>query len=275
MSLIKRVSSVMAEIAPLALADSSWDNVGVLVESPDSNKTNKVMLTIDLTSEVMEECIKRNAEVILSYHPPIFSSMKRLTLRDEKQKIILRTIRAGMSIYSPHTSLDAAEGGINDWLASLVDANSNVAEISPIQPTPEAEGGKTGIGRVVRLSTPRPFDQVVESVKDGLHLPTVRIAIPDGWERNQPVTTVAICAGSGTSVFRLLKGKVDVLFTGEMGHHDVLAANAAGRAVILGEHTNTERGYLSAVLAPLLRKKLGDKVEVLVLQKNHDPLVIW
>ncbi|KAF8551094.1 NGG1p interacting factor 3 [Imleria badia] len=64
------------------------------------------------------------------------------------------------------------------------------------------------------------------------------------------VRTVAICAGSGGSV---LDGvDADVYFTGEMSHHEVLAAVAAGRYVVLCGHTNTERGYL-----PILASKLS------------------
>lgn len=281
MSLITRVARAMAEIAPLALADRSWDNVGVLVESSAPNEKSTVMLTIDLTPEVMEECLQKNVEVILSYHPPIFSSFKRLTLNNTKQKIILQVVQAGMSIYSPHTSLDATEGGINDWLASLIDTDGTRR---PIQPT-AADGAPpsprsaafvpTGIGRVLQLSQPKPFEEVVAQVKKGLDIPTVRVALPHGWGRDHAVRSVAICAGSGSSVFQMLKKPVDVLFSGEMGHHDVLAANAAGQAVILCEHTNTERGYLAKVLAPRLSALLGEGVNILVAEKDHDPLLVW
>lgn len=93
------------------------------------------------------------------------------------------------------------------------------------------------------------------------------------------VTSVAICAGSGSSVLNAVTA--DVYLTGEMGHHDVLAALANNTSVILCEHTNTERGYLSAVLKPALEKALakdtsveGEAIEVLVSKFDKDPLVI-
>lgn len=278
-SLLHRVAQVMHEVAPLSLADQSWDNVGVLVESPAPNKKNVVMLTVDLTPEVMEECVRRGAEVILAYHPPLFRPMKRLVLQDVKQRVILEAVMAGMSIYSPHTSLDAAEGGINDWLAALV-AGSGKYTAAPIQPTAsyapnsKEQTENTGMGRVVQLEEAVELKVLVESLKEQLELSTVRVALPDAWEPSHKVSSVALCAGSGSGVFRSLRRRVDVLLTGEMGHHDVQAANAARQAVILCEHTNTERGFLKAVLQKTLESKL-EGTTVLVAEADHDPLVAW
>lgn len=279
MSLLQRVAQVMHEVAPLSLADHSWDNVGVLVESPAPNKKNVVMLTIDLTPEVMEECKRRGVEVILAYHPPLFRPMKRLLLQDPKQRVILEAVTAGMSIYSPHTSLDAAEGGINDWLASLV-AGSLTYTATPIQqtasyaPNAKEQTEKTGMGRLVQLEGEVEFSALVESLKQQLDLATVRVALPDDWEPTHKVRSVALCAGSGAGVFRTLRRRVDILLTGEMGHHEVQAAIAARQAVILCEHTNTERGFLKAVLQKTLEEKLNGTT-VLVAEADHDPLVAW
>lgn len=275
-SLIQRVASAMESIAPLALADTTWDNVGVLVENPKPNAHKRVMLTIDLTPAVLEECIEKHIGVIVSYHPPIFSSFKRLTLKNSKQEMILRVVAEGMSIFSPHTSLDAAAGGMNDWLASIVDPTSD--RVYPIVPTAGAavERGATGMGRIVELQTPVPLKELVQRVKAGLDLPTARVsALPSSSQTETLVRRVAVCAGSGSSVFRSLKGAVDVLLSGEMGHHDVLAAADNGQAVILCEHTNTERGFLSSVLKHKLQAALGDDVAIEVATRDADPLVVW
>lgn len=57
-----------------------------------------------------------------------------------------------------------------------------------------------------------------------------------------PISTVALCAGSGTSV--LAGVKADLYLTGEMLHHDVLEATQIGTTVILCNHSDSERGYL-------------------------------
>jgi putative NIF3 family GTP cyclohydrolase 1 type 2 len=98
----------MEKICPLSLAELQWDNVGLLVEAPyPRENATRVFLTIDLTSQVLEECLSDpSTGVIISYHPPLFKSFKRLTMSDEKQSIALKCAAAGVSVYSPHTALD-------------------------------------------------------------------------------------------------------------------------------------------------------------------------
>ena len=85
------------------------------------------------------------------------------------------------------------------------------------------------------------------------------------------VTSIAVCAGSGSSVLK--KVKADVYLTGEMSHHDVLDAVHNGTHVILCDHSNTERGYLG-VFACKLQGLLDDKIEILLSKTDRDPLEI-
>lgn len=84
------------------------------------------------------------------------------------------------------------------------------------------------------------------------------------------VKTVACCAGSGSSV--LNDCDADVYLTGEMSHHDVLHATSHGRSVILCEHSNTERGFLSSLQTELTA--LLPSVECVTSEVDTDPLVI-
>jgi len=139
---VSKVSRVLGALAPLRLAEK-WDNVGLLVDAskfslPSCVRT--IFLTNDLTSTTFEEALsiqqdkkKNDSEagmLIVSYHPPLFSAIKSITHRDPKQSIFIRSIQNEISIYSPHTALDAVSGGVNDWLAQgLGEAHSvNVLE---------------------------------------------------------------------------------------------------------------------------------------------------
>ena len=96
--------------------------------------------------------------------------------------------------------------------------------------------------------------------------------------RSDSVKSIAICAGSGSSVFKELKKDVDVLFTGELSHHEVLAAVAKGQHVVLCGHTNTERGFLQILQKQLQRdldNQIGaDQVCVEISSNDHDPIEI-
>ncbi|KAJ3388857.1 NGG1 interacting factor [Entophlyctis sp. JEL0112] len=268
--------------------------VGLLLESPVPRaKASRVFLTIDLTTDTLNEALSDEAVgVIVSYHPPLFSSFKRLTLANTKQRIALQCAAAGVSILSPHTCLDNCGDGINDWLAQclLTPADSVTVKVSAIseldRPRAAAiasfkEHARTaGIGRWAVLSKAVPLAEVIANIKRNLGIAHIRVALPSGaTKESHLVTTVAICAGSGGSVVSKAAVPASLVFTGEMGHHDVLGLVAGGSAVVLCEHSNTERGYLEGVLKPklevLLRRDGGDTaVDVVCSKVDADPLTV-
>jgi len=114
---ISKIAQAVEEIAPLGLAQD-WDNVGLLIGDP--NKTIKnILVTIDTTMAVVEEAKKQKADLILSYHPIIWDGLKRVT-SDVETANIYELIRCGISVFSIHTALDVAKGGVNDALADIL-----------------------------------------------------------------------------------------------------------------------------------------------------------
>ena len=93
-----------------------------------------------------------------------------------------------------------------------------------------------------------------------------------------PVQTIALCAGSGSTVFKSLSKPVDMLLTGELSHHEVLAAVQRCQHVVLCGHTNTERGYLKILQRKLqedLNSAVGPaKIEVGISASDRHPLKI-
>ncbi|KAJ3225067.1 hypothetical protein HK099_007442 [Clydaea vesicula] len=283
--MLANVTRTMEKIAPIQLAEA-WDNVGLLIETAAVNKKSKsVFLTIDLTNKVLNECLQYpDVGLIISYHPPLFSSFKRLTMKDPKQAIAIRCISQGISVYSPHTALDSCKSGINDWLGKKLGSGTlkfitpvkenvlkNLTELNYLR---ENEAELVGSGRILTLDNSVSLNELVAKVKEGLKLKHVRVAPKDS--DLDLIKTVAICAGSGASV--LLPVKADLYLTGEMSHHEVLAANANGTSVVLCEHSNTERGYLTEVLKPkLLELFKNDKLDynVIVSEVDNDPLSIY
>ena len=102
-------------IVPSSRAES-WDNVGLLVEPSGNPSISHVLLTVDLTEQVLDEAKRVGAELVVAYHPPIFRPLKRLTQHSVKERIIVGAVESRVAVYSPHTALDCMEGGVNDWL---------------------------------------------------------------------------------------------------------------------------------------------------------------
>ncbi|KAH6643961.1 GTP cyclohydrolase 1 type 2/Nif3 [Boeremia exigua] len=308
----------------ISLADNSWDNTGLLLEAPfdpSRRQDNTVLLTIDLTKAVADEAIALRSSIIVAYHPIIFRGLKSLTLANSQQQTLLRLASHGISVYSPHTAVDAAPGGLGDWLADIVTGTKTSYDASPsaeATPAPQSEGdhdpfvqqkgGATlsvqrptfqlqhhpsqttlrlsrdppqttsvphtrrpvvpqlpeikthpgaGMGRIVEFSNAQPLTTLLDRIGKGLNNPKgFPIAIPqDANIGDIEIRSVGICAGSGGSLLANLD--VDLLFTGEMSHHEALAAIEKGQVVINLFHSNSERGFLAEVL----REQLEDTIE--------------
>lgn len=269
MATLKDLIEAMEHIAPLAYAEP-WDNVGLIVEPPEVGDIGAVMLTIDLTERVFAEAMESGADAIVAYHPPIFGELR--TLRQDRglSRTLMAAVRAGIPVYSPHTALDVAKGGMSDWLADgLGHAESSApirGYVGPDGPEPHA-----GVGRQVVLTEAAPLQVLVETLKAHLGLQHLRVAAPaDLQDETRWVSSAGICPGAGGKVFESL-GAVDLLVTGELSHHQVLARVGAGTAVILTGHSNSERGYLPRLKSRLARA-LGEGVEVMVSKRDQDPL---
>ena len=81
---------------------------------------SKIFLTIDINLDILQEAINECCGMIILYHPHLFDQIKRLNRENPKHQIIMRCVSEGISIYSPHTTLDNCVGGINEWIAKGV-----------------------------------------------------------------------------------------------------------------------------------------------------------
>lgn len=109
--------ATLEQIAPTKRAEP-WDNVGLLVGDP-GQEIHKALLAIDYTPAVAEERRRFGCDVVITYHPPIFDALKRVT-SDGPASLVFDAIREGIAIYSPHTAWDVADGGANDMLADVL-----------------------------------------------------------------------------------------------------------------------------------------------------------
>lgn len=75
---LKKVVEALNNFANTSLA-ASWDNVGLLIEPTEPKNVSRILLTNDLTEKVMQEAVDLQTDLIVSYHPPIFAPLKRLT----------------------------------------------------------------------------------------------------------------------------------------------------------------------------------------------------
>jgi dinuclear metal center YbgI/SA1388 family protein len=265
---LSQILEILETHAPLYLA-APWDNVGLLVESaPSESIVKTALMTIDLTEAVMREAIRVEAQLIVSYHPVMFGGIKALTQSNPNTRILLDAIRHNMTVFSPHTALDAVPGGVTDW---LVEAVGPVHAIESLEPHATALA-PAGMGRRGTLKKPTALGECIKRCKAHLSLDAIRVALAEKHAHGQPIETLAVCPGAGGSLLSHLTD-VDLVITGEMRHHDVLALNAQGISVFLTDHTNCERGFLSLYRGQLMNQT-GNQIQWHIAEEDADPLEI-
>lgn len=111
MSKIKEILSVLEEMAPLAYAED-FDNVGLLVGNPDTEATG-VLVCHDALESVLDEAIAKECNLVVCFHPILFSGIKKITGKNYVERSIIKAIKNDIAIYSVHTALDNHQDGVN------------------------------------------------------------------------------------------------------------------------------------------------------------------
>ena len=115
---IKEITDYLEQIAPLAYAES-FDNVGLLVGNFETELTN-VLVCLDSLENVIDEAIEKKCNLIISFHPIIFSGLKKLNGNTYVERVVLKAIKHDIAIYASHTALDNSIKGVSAKMAEIV-----------------------------------------------------------------------------------------------------------------------------------------------------------
>jgi dinuclear metal center YbgI/SA1388 family protein len=127
---LKEITDCIENIAPLAFQED-YDNSGLIIGDPDK-EVQKVLITVDVTEEIMNEALEKSCDLVISHHPVIFKGLKRLTGIHFNERIAMKAIKNGIAIYATHTNLDNADGGLNKSLISKMGVR-NPSILSPVK----------------------------------------------------------------------------------------------------------------------------------------------
>ncbi|PRX45806.1 Nif3-like dinuclear metal center hexameric protein [Salegentibacter salegens] len=116
--LVKEVIDIIEEFAPPAYAED-FDNIGLLVGDKNLTVTG-ALITLDTLESVVDEAIEKNCNLIISFHPIIFSGLKKLTGKDYVEKTVIKAIKNDIAIYAIHTALDNQYKGVNDMICEKI-----------------------------------------------------------------------------------------------------------------------------------------------------------
>jgi dinuclear metal center YbgI/SA1388 family protein len=115
---INQILTTLNEIAPLPYAED-FDNVGLLVGN-QNNDCSGVLVCHDALENVVDEAIAKKCNLIVCFHPIIFSGLKKITGKNYVEKAIIKAIKNDIAIYALHTALDNHQDGVNQIFSDAI-----------------------------------------------------------------------------------------------------------------------------------------------------------
>ena len=231
---VKDIAEAIERLAPVGLAEK-WDNVGLMTGDPEQ-EVNVIFICLDVTSENIRHAIELNADLIISHHPLIFSPLKNIVEGDVMGSILRTLIKNNISVYSAHTNLDNADGGMNDVLANKLGLE-DVRRFTEEECRDSFGTPIDNIGRIGYLESPIELEDFKAFVKSILGCRTIRsLGNP-----TDMISSVALCTGSGgEGIYSAYHAGADVYVTSDIKHHEAQLAFELGINLIDAGHFETE-----------------------------------
>lgn len=220
---IGEVLDYLDRFAPRETAEK-WDHVGLMVG--DRNfLISGVVLALDPSGAALSQCIQENANLLITHHPLFFEPCTSIDYTTQKGALVRDIIRNGLTVYSAHTNLDKAVGGVDDSLA-------DVLGLIPI--------GTDEFSRIIhrQFETTLSYFEAARMTREKLGASGVIL----NSSVNSEIGDVFISSGAFDSeLIPLLIGSgISLVITGEIKHHHMVALKEAGILVIAAGHESTE-----------------------------------
>jgi dinuclear metal center YbgI/SA1388 family protein len=207
----------------------TWDPVGLQLGDPDT-EVSSIAVCHEVTEGVVATLEEKPVELLVSYHPLLFAPTNRVLAGRSPGSRSYRLIRAGVSLLVTHTDFDSAPGGTADALAAFF----GLRDVSAFGE--DTDTGLPAIGRVGEFEG--TLGTVDAMVVDAFGPSGLRVS----GDRDSIVERLAVVPGSGSAFIGAAAGAgADALVTGDVRHHDTVAAADLGLAVVDPGHTATER----------------------------------
>lgn len=205
---VRDIENALERVAPLCLQDD-FDNAGLQV-GLESDDVTAVLTCLDVTEDIIDEAFVKGCSLIVSHHPLLFHPLKRVSDLSYQQRCVRTAIRKGISIYSAHTNLDNAPGGVNYRIAEKIGLqNLEWLEAKP--------GQNAGSGLIGTLLEPVPTEEFLGMLKSVFGVEALRHSATVHGQ----ISKVALCGGAGSFLMGTAREKgADCFITGEAHYHD-------------------------------------------------------
>ena len=263
MAKVKEIIRLMNVVAPESnVLIGEYDNVGLLVGKTDA-EVKRVLCCLDATEEVINEAAAMGAGLIIAHHPMIYQPLKRVNDADITGRKIISAIENGISVYAAHSNLDFTAGGINDFVAGLME----LMDVEVIEPYISRH---EGMGRVGNLSG-KMYAAVLKGQVENLFKDHYVRIIGEPYEYVSRVAIINGAGGGSTDYIDMaLKCGADCLITADVKHHVAVYAKENGLTVIEPQHYTMEHCFITRLVQTLKLEALSAKLDVEIFQSDKD-----
>jgi dinuclear metal center YbgI/SA1388 family protein len=249
---------------PLTGAES-WDTPGLQLGDPAAG-ISRVLLTVDVTPEIVEEAVDGGFDLILSHHPMFLRGVQFLASNTGKGAMVALLNRANVLVYSAHTNADIVAGGVSDTLAKKL----GLLSCRPLT----GGDGVSGHGRVGSLG--QPISLLEFAQKLARLLPPTAGGVRVAGSPQQEISKVSLCAGAGDAfIAEAVEAGADVFITSDLRHHpvsDALAsASSRGTAFSLIDISHWAAEWLWLEVAANQLEQRFTQVQFVVSELRTDP----
>lgn len=203
------------KFASPALAES-WDHVGLQVGNPD-RPIKRLMTTLDVRPEIVQEAIDNQVDFIFAHHPVMFHPARDLDTRNPQNAMYAQLLAHQITVYAAHTNLDTANGGMNDWLAKQL----GLTNCQPLVPagTDPVSGEPVGMGRIGDFAGSMNAAAFARYCMRIFKVPGLRL-ITNPADSERQIHRVAVLGGAGQDFYdRAVKLGADAYVTGDVSYH--------------------------------------------------------
>ncbi len=253
---LQDIVSKIEQIYPLTDKLFDSDNIGLQVGNIDA-EIRKVLVTLDMTPETLDEALYNDVDLVIAHHPFIFNGLKSVKLDDYFGSVIAKLLQNDIALYVIHTNYDNSENGMGYHLLQHL----GVKDISFVESSPLVHG---------EFANKLTHEQFVSLIKTKYKLDHVRFS---GSEIDD-IKRIGIIGGSGfdeQSVINASKYKLDAYVSGDMKYKDALLAKTLNLNVYDVGHYVENIGF--EYLVNILKKEFKS-VEVNFSELNNPHFVI-
>jgi len=258
---IQNVTNYLEELAPLSYAEG-FDNVGLLVGDFNTDVSG-ILVTLDSLEVTVDEAIAKNCNLIVSFHPIIFSGLKKLNGSTYVERVVLKAIKNNIAIYAMHTALDNIKNGVSGKIGEVLGLKNTEILI----PKSNLNTHETiGMGMIGELDSTMSENQFLQFVKTTMKTECIRHSELLG----KSIKKVAVLGGSGSfAIENAIAQNADVYISSDFKYHDFFKAEKQILLMDIGHYESEQ--FTKNLLVEYLTKKFTN-FAIILSEKSTNPI---